>query len=212
MSRKTHRVHYQLDSGEIKALTEQEIVMILRAADELIDTGGRNMLVKILKGSKDKKVIEYGLQTCPAYGFYRDLTMEEIGHRVDWMIRKGFLEIEYNGRLPMLKFSEIGWEIEQETYAEELVQKFIIGAAQKDGSIVFQMETVNRQVKHIMLDKMAEKGTKELIPLLEAWKLLEVKKIQSRIGGIIKAIQENPRAERENDVVIAVDFENRLRQ
>ncbi len=212
MSRKIHRVHYQLDSGEVKALAEQEIVMILRAADELISTGGRNMLVKILKGSKDKKMIEYGLQACPAYGFYRELTMEEIGHRVDWMIRKGFLEIEYNGRLPMLKFSEIGWEIERETYAEELFQKFITGAAQKDGSIVFQMEHVNRQVKHIMLDKMAEKGTKDLIPLLEAWKMTEVKKVQSRIGGVIKAIQEKKRAERENDGVIAVDFENRIWQ
>ncbi len=50
----------------------------MRAADELIATGGRNMLVKILKGSKDKKVLDYGLQDCPAYGFYNGLTMEEI--------------------------------------------------------------------------------------------------------------------------------------
>lgn len=29
--------------------------MILRGADELISTGGRSMLAKILKGSKDNK-------------------------------------------------------------------------------------------------------------------------------------------------------------
>lgn len=210
MGRKTHRVQYQLDSGQIRALNSQEIVMILRAADELINTGGRNMLVKILKGSKDKKILEYGLQACPAYGFYQQLTMEEIGHRVDWTIRKGFLEIEYNGRLPMLKFSEIGWQIERETYAEELFQKFVSSAAEKEGSIVFQMEPVNRQVKHILLEKLGEKGTADMIPLLAAWKVLEVKKIQSRLGGIIRALEEKQRAERENDVVIAVDFENRI--
>ena len=39
------------------------------------------MLVKILKGSKDKKVLEYKLDECPAYGYYHDLTMDEIGKR-----------------------------------------------------------------------------------------------------------------------------------
>ncbi|MGL5435678.1 MAG: RQC-minor-1 family DNA-binding protein [Lachnospiraceae bacterium] len=82
-------------------LSKDEIRAILRAADELISTGGRSMLVKILKGSKDKKVLEYGLQECPAYGFYHELTMEEISHRVDWMIRQDYLRIDYNGRLPI---------------------------------------------------------------------------------------------------------------
>ncbi len=42
--------------------------------------------------------------------------------------------------------------------------------------------------------------------------MTEVKKVQSRIGGVIKAIQEKKRAERENDGVIAVDFENPISQ
>ena len=60
MSRNRQRVQFALDTGEVKALTEVEIRMILRAADELISVGGRSMLVKILKGSKDKKVLEQG--------------------------------------------------------------------------------------------------------------------------------------------------------
>lgn len=87
------RVQYSLDSGNIKKLPENEIKMILRAADELISTGGRNMLVKILKGSRDKKVLEHGLDKCPAYGFYHELTMEEISYRVDFMIEQDFLRI-----------------------------------------------------------------------------------------------------------------------
>lgn len=35
------------------------------------------------------------------------------------MIKKGYLEIEYRDRIPMLVFSEIGWEIERETYADK---------------------------------------------------------------------------------------------
>ena len=115
MSRKKPRVSYKLDSGGIKNLTYIEIKVILRAADELIAVGGRSMLAKILKGSKDKKVLEYGLDRCPAYGFYAELTLAEITHRIDLMIKKGYLDIEYRDRLPMLVFSEKGWEIERET-------------------------------------------------------------------------------------------------
>lgn len=57
-----------LDNGGIHHLTEEEIRTILRAADELI-AGCRNMLARILKGSKDKKILEFGLDQCPAYGY-----------------------------------------------------------------------------------------------------------------------------------------------
>ena len=68
MSRKKARVRYDLDSGDIRNLTDEEIKAILRAADELIATGGRSMLAKILKGSKDKKLLEHELDQSPAYG------------------------------------------------------------------------------------------------------------------------------------------------
>lgn len=40
---------------ETKRLPEADIRAILRAADELIATGGRTLLAKILKGSREKK-------------------------------------------------------------------------------------------------------------------------------------------------------------
>ena len=46
-----------LDAGEIRDLPMEDIRMVLRGADELISTGGRSMLAKILKGSKDKKIL-----------------------------------------------------------------------------------------------------------------------------------------------------------
>ena len=88
MRRNQHRVQFSLDTGGIKELSEEEIRMILRAADELISVGGRSLLVKILKGSNDKKVLEYKLNECPSYGFYSILTLEEISYRVDWMLKR----------------------------------------------------------------------------------------------------------------------------
>ena len=57
MSKKVRRVPVILDAGEIKDLPQEDIQMILRGTDELISTGGRSMLAKILKGSKDKKYL-----------------------------------------------------------------------------------------------------------------------------------------------------------
>lgn len=115
-----------LDAGEIKDLPPEDIRMILRGADELIFTGGRNMLAKLLKGSKDKKILEYKLNECPAYGYYHNLKLNDISKCVDWMIEKDYLRIKYDYRLPLLVFSEQGWEIEKETFAEELYQRFCL--------------------------------------------------------------------------------------
>ena len=75
MSGKRQKVRYELDSGDIRSLSGKEIKAILRSADELIATGGRSAY-KILKGSKDKKVFEYGLDQCLVYGYYRGLTLQ----------------------------------------------------------------------------------------------------------------------------------------
>ncbi len=188
MSRRRPRVQYSLNSGNIKKLNEEEIRAILRAADELIATGGRSLLVKILKGSKDKKVLEHNLQDCPAYGFYRELMMEEISYRVDWMILKDYLRIDYNGRLPMLIFSEKGWEIERETFAEELFQRFCQDVKEKKARVIFEMKDVNRQVAFDMLEKIRDTGDADFIPLLEEWKTMEVRKVIGRINNVINTL------------------------
>ena len=158
MSRKKQRVRYTLDTGDIQNLSEEEIRAILRAADELISVGGRSMLVKILKGSKDKRLLEHDLQNCPAYGYYQPLTMAEIGHRVDWVIRKGYLRIQYDRELPLLVFSDKGWEIERETYAEDLFRRVCLDVEEKNARVLFEMPTVNRQVAFRVLEKLEETG------------------------------------------------------
>jgi len=185
MSRKKSRVRYELDSGDIRSLTIEEIKVILRAAEELIATGGRSMLAKILKGSKDKKVLEHGLDQCPVYGYYRELTLQEITHRIDWMIKKGYLEIEYTDRLPMLVFSKIGWEIERETYAKELLQTFERLLDGKDYSFVQELKDRNRGMIILFLEKIKQTGNARYIPILKAWKEIECKKVQAEIQRVI---------------------------
>lgn len=187
MSRKP-RVQYVLDTGNIKNLPENEIKMILRGADELIGTGGRSMLVKILKGSKDKKVLEHHLDECPAYGFYHSLTLEEISYRVDWVIEEDYLRIEYGGRLPLLIFSEKGWGMEEETFAEEIYQKFCQDLEENQRNVISKMKEVNRQVVFDVLEKIRASKNTAFLPLLEAWKNVEVRKVKARISSVEKSL------------------------
>lgn len=181
MSKKVRRVPVILDAGEIKDLPQEDIQMILRGADELISTGGRSMLAKILKGSKDKKIFEYKLNECPVYGYYQDMKLGDISKCIDWMIKEDYLRIEYDYRLPLLVFSEKGWQIEKETFAQELYQRMCLDVEEKKARVIFEMKEVNRQVVMCVLDKIEKDGTKEFLPYLEAWKMLEVKKIAARI-------------------------------
>lgn len=190
MSKKVRGVPVVLDAGEIKDLPQEDIRMILRGADELISTGGRSMLAKILKGSKDKKIFEYKLNECPAYGYYQDMKLDDISKCIDWMIKEDYLRIEYDYRLPLLVFSEKGWQIEKETFAQELYQRMCLDVEEKKARVLFEMKEVNRQVVMCVLDKIEKDGTKEFLPYLEAWKMLEVKKVAARIAEVEKKISK----------------------
>ena len=190
MSKKVRRVPIVLDAGEIKDLPQEDIRMILRGADELISTGGRSMLAKILKGSKDKTIFKYKLNECPAYGYYQDMKLDDISKCIDWMIKKDYLRIEYDYRLPLLVFSEKGWQIEKETFAQELYQRMCLDVEEKKARVIFEMKEVNRQVVMCVLDQIEKDGTKEFLPYLEAWKMLEVKKVAARIAEVEKKISK----------------------
>ena len=47
------------------------------------------------------------------------------------MIKEDYLRIECNYRLPLLVFSDKGWEIEKETFAQEIYQKICLDVEEK---------------------------------------------------------------------------------
>ncbi|WP_051108776.1 RQC domain-containing protein [Paenibacillus daejeonensis] len=82
------------------ALPEAEKLAILRAADEIIGQGGRTLLSKILKGSKEKKLLELELNLNPSYGYFSQLKMEQILEKVDAMFEEWYLKTECPASCP----------------------------------------------------------------------------------------------------------------
>lgn len=185
MSRRVNRVPYHLDARGIKKLPREELLAILRGADDLIMSGGRNLLMLILKGSRRKKLLELGLDQSPVYGYYRDLPPEEILARIDWAIIHGYLDIAYDYRLPLLVYTEVGWEIERETRAEEFLRGFDRMLEAGPPYDMTYLKDRNRGMILLLLDKVEATRDPKYIPLLEAWAEVDYKKVRGRIREVI---------------------------
>ncbi len=188
MSRRRDLVRFRLDPGDVKDLPECEIAAILRGADDLIMQGGRAMLTKVLKGSRNKKVLALGLDQSPVYGYYSSLSQDEVLARIDWVISSGYLGIEHEGRLPVLVYTEDGWAIERETYAHELLRGFDRLLAQGPPYDMGYLKDRNRGLIWRFLDLIEESGNPGYIPLLEAWAEVDYQKVRKRINAVIRSL------------------------
>lgn len=192
MGRKRSRASYQLTSvDEMIKPDDDELRCILRAADEIIMRAGRDMLAKILKGSKDKKVLAHGLDQSPAYGCFNDRTLAEITKMIDWTIGSRYLAVKYDWRLPLIVFGAKGWELYKPIYAEELHQ--LILHTNEDEyvlTLIERLKNTNREIVLILLEQIAASKNIGVIGFLEKWKKTEVKKVRARINWTVSEIRK----------------------
>lgn len=190
MGRRVRRVPVNLNIDDLQPVPFNEIKAILRGADPLIMSGGRTLLAKILKGSRDSKILELNLDKCPVYGYFKDHTIKEITIKIDWLILNGYLSIEYDYRLPLLVYTRKGWEIEMDTYSDEMLQGFdeMIASGQTYFDMTY-LKDRNREMILMLLDKVAVTADTKYIPILEAWKKIDYKKVRKRINWVINKLQ-----------------------
>jgi hypothetical protein len=190
MSRKVQRVSYSLDPKDINNLPLEELKVILRGADELIGSGGRSLLVKILKGSHAQEVLRLDLDQSPVYGYFQHLPTENVLARIDRAILDGYLKIVYDYRLPILVFTDDGWEIEKETFAIELLAGFdkLLSTSQPPYDMSY-LKDRNRTLVWRLLDKIEASGNPKYLPLLEAWAETDYKKVKQQIEQVMHKIK-----------------------
>jgi len=189
MSRKVQQVRYYLDPKDVDKLPLEDLKAILRGAYELVGTGGRSLLVKILKGSHAKDVLRLNLEKCPVYGYFRHLSADEVSSRVDRVIIDGYIKVVYDYRLPVLVFTYTGWEIAKETAANELLAGLdeILKTSQPPYDMSY-LKDRNRTLIWRLLDKIEASGNPKYLPLLEAWAQIDYKKVKQRIAQVIRKL------------------------
>lgn len=167
-------------------LPAPEILAILRAADDIIGSGGRTLLSRILKGSKEKKVLELGLDQNPSYGFFRAEKLENVIEKIDWMIHHHYLNIEYNWKLPVIIFAEKGWLIERDFRANEFLREWDRWLAEGKQEVdMTYLKDRNREMILLFLDKIRETADRTYIPYLEQWEKIDYRKVREAIRQVI---------------------------
>ena len=190
MSRKSRRAPIHLDAKGLIDLPVADLHAVLRGADDVIARGGRTLLKRILRGSKNKDVLARGLDRSPVYGHFKNLSDEETLARIDWTILNGFLRIEQLNRLPVLVYTQIGWEIERENFADELLaglDNLVLNGPPYD---MEYLKDKDRQMILRLLEKIETTLDTQYVPLLAAWKKIDYKKVQIRIREVIRRLED----------------------
>ena len=186
MTRKHKRIPVSLHPLPVDDLPDDDIRIILRGADDLIMSSGRTLLTKVLKGSREKKILELELDHSPAYGAFRGLTIEDITARIDWLIVNDYLGIEYDYRLPLLIYKPRGWAIERETYATELMEHINNWLADPATTPdIGWLNNKNREVLFLLLDRIEASQNPKYLPVLETWASDTSRKLARRIHAVI---------------------------
>jgi hypothetical protein len=193
MRRRDRLFPYHLDPKGIGHLPFEEVKAILRGADAMILSGGRTLLTKVLRGSRGKDVLEHQLDKCPVYGYYRDVPADVVLAKIDRVILDRYLCIEYESRLPVLVYTDAGWEIEKEARAVEFLQQFdrLLETTEPPYDMSF-LKDRNRGMIFLLLDKVENTRSPKYIPLLKAWAQIDYRKVQQRIWQVINTLTPKP--------------------
>lgn len=192
MARKVRRVPVSLDSRGVGPLPDEEIRTILRGADELIGRGGRSLLAKVLKGSRQQAVLENDLDRSPVYGAMRELSIEEITKRIDWMIESRYLAYEYDYRLPLLVYTPLGWEIEKDIYADELLER--LDRKIDDGTELEDITWLSErhpQVLDLVAERIGRSGDAKYLPFLQRRDQQASRRVRKGIAKATRACESN---------------------
>jgi len=96
--------------GMEKVDMTEEAQMILSCVKRMGERFGVGMTAKVLKGSKDKKILDFGLTKLSTYGIMRAYTEKELTEWIQFLISEQLLGME-DGKFPLLKLNSKSVEI-----------------------------------------------------------------------------------------------------
>jgi len=165
---------------------EEEFKIILMAADSIIPiNAGRRYLVQLLKGSKTQVMFRNNADKSKYYGSLSHYSLDEIQKQVDWLIVNNWLRLEQEWKTPHVIHSPPGWELVKQIWVEELL-KMMKTSCEK---FFKEITDINPQIKYLLLDTIAEKSIREMVPILKEWQKSASRKLNAKIEFTLMKIQ-----------------------
>ena len=147
---------------------------------------GQQQPLSIISG---EPVLENVLDESPVYGYFRHLSRDDTLARIDWVILNGYLRIEYVAHLPVLVFTDNGWEIAREIRANELLEEFLVAVGDGPPYRMEHLKNRDRGMILLLLDQIEATGEAKVIPALQVWKKMDYKKVRLRINQVIRRLE-----------------------
>lgn len=127
----------------------------------------------------------------PELRFFRHLPIDEVAAKIDWLITRGYMAIRYDYRLPLLVYTQMGWEIEKETFVDEIFRE-IKTALEGHGEFPMgDLKEGNREIHLLFLEKIEATGDGKYIPFLETWQVGAFKKMRVKINRVINGLRNS---------------------
>ncbi|HFQ3840099.1 DNA helicase RecQ [Enterococcus lactis] len=98
-----------LDDREIVEVTTQA-QMVLSCLKRMGENYGKQMLMKVLAGSKEQKLRALGFERLSTYGLMKNQSQKETMQLIEYLISNGYL-LTINGEYPILKVTERGIQV-----------------------------------------------------------------------------------------------------
>ena len=121
----------------------------------------------------------------------RELSIDEITRRIDWMIEERYLAVEYDYRLPLLKYTALGWAIERDIYAAELLgrldREIEQGVQARD---IRWLSERHPQVLELVVERISRSGDRKYLPFLRRWKDKASRRLSRQIKKAIEALYQ----------------------
>lgn len=176
------------------ALTDEDRDLVLLAADEMIAKGGKELLVQVLKGMHSDLVLEHDGEKLRRFGAMAARTLGEIEAIIDRTIEEGLLRVEHYSNRAMLVHTDAGWARVKPLWAASVFHSMERRAEHGETQGLYaEIGRVHREVKQLVLERIAQDGSPRFAPLLEAWSERESKGMKRRIGEVLDRVRcESP--------------------
>lgn len=175
------------------ALTDAERRLILETADAMVYEAGRSTLVLALRGSRNKKLDQFQVETLPGFGCYRGVPEADVLARVDQLIHEGLLRIESRDGFPLLGFTPRGLELAEGWTAERWLEQLREHVADPDPFLPTfthaRLPSRNQRTLRRLLDALELEVDPSWLPLLKSWCGVEVKKVRARLLPLIERLE-----------------------
>ncbi|MGM0229829.1 ATP-dependent DNA helicase RecQ [Enterococcus sp. AZ091] len=87
-----------------------ETQKVLSCVKRMGERFGKKLVGKVLTGSADQKVTQWGFEKLPTYGLLKDWSQKEVNQLIDYLTASGYL-VPSEGQYPLLSVSAAGVEV-----------------------------------------------------------------------------------------------------